>query len=217
MGEQCSEIEENLWKNNSKRTCQLVKDLATVKQGRATTVQDRSGKYLTEEREILNRWTEYCSGLYNHKASGDPSVLNCPQTDTEDDHPNGSQRSRGCGTIIEEGKSAGVDNIPTEQVQAGREDVITALTTMCNKIWQTGERPIPWTHFLVITLPKNGKLQKCQTYRMISLISHPSETLPKVILNRLKPQAEEIIAGRIGKRQSRKEHHRANLQPKNPL
>ncbi len=82
IGEQCREIEENLRKNNSKRTYQLVKDLTTVKQGKATTVQDRSGKCLTEERQILNRWTEYCSELYNCKALGDPSVLNCPQTDT---------------------------------------------------------------------------------------------------------------------------------------
>ena len=64
-----------------------MKDLTTVKQGKATTVQDRSGKCLTEERQILNRWTEYCSELYNHMANGDPSVLNCTQTDTEDDHP----------------------------------------------------------------------------------------------------------------------------------
>ncbi|WP_293815640.1 hypothetical protein, partial [Thiolapillus sp.] len=35
--EQCSEIEENLRKNNSKRAYQLVKDLTTVKQGKATT------------------------------------------------------------------------------------------------------------------------------------------------------------------------------------
>ena len=68
IGEQCSEIEENLRKNNSKRAYQLVKDLTTVKQGKVTTVQDCSGKRLTEEREILNRWTEYCS----HKANGDP-------------------------------------------------------------------------------------------------------------------------------------------------
>ena len=87
MGEQCSETEENLRKNNSKRAYQLVKDLTIVKQGKATTVQDRSGKCLTEERQILNRWTECCSELYNYKANGDPSVLNCPQTDTENDHP----------------------------------------------------------------------------------------------------------------------------------
>ena len=87
IGEQCGEIEENLRKNNSKRAYQLEKNLTTLKQGKATTVQDRSGKCLTEERQILNRWTEYCSELYNHKASGYPSVLNCTQTDTEDGHP----------------------------------------------------------------------------------------------------------------------------------
>ncbi|WP_293703141.1 hypothetical protein, partial [Thiolapillus sp.] len=39
IGEQCNETEENLRKNNSKRAYQLVKDLTTVKQGKATTVQ----------------------------------------------------------------------------------------------------------------------------------------------------------------------------------
>ena len=34
-------------------------------------IQDRSGKCLTEDREILNRWTEYCSELYSHKTNGD--------------------------------------------------------------------------------------------------------------------------------------------------
>ena len=63
-----------------------MKDLTTVKQGNAATVQDRSRKCLTEEREILNGWTEYCTELYNHKANGDSSVLDCPKTDTEDDH-----------------------------------------------------------------------------------------------------------------------------------
>ena len=55
IGEQCGEIDENLRKNNSKRVYQLVKDLTTVKQGKATPVQDRSGIYIKEEREILNR------------------------------------------------------------------------------------------------------------------------------------------------------------------
>ena len=40
---------------------------------------------------------------------------------------------------LKKGKSARVDSIPAELVQAGGEDVITALTTICNKIWQTGE------------------------------------------------------------------------------
>ena len=92
------------------------------------------------------------------------------------------------------GKSAGVDNIPAELVQAGGEDVITALTTICNKIWQTGEWPTPWTQSLVIKLPEKGNLQQCQNYQTISLVSHPSKVMPKIILNRLKPQAEKNIA-----------------------
>ena len=130
-----------------------MKDLTTVKQGKATTVQDRSGKCLTEEQGILNRWTEYCTELYNHKANGDPSVLDCPHTETEDDHPVLRKKVEAAVQPLEKGKSAGVNNIPAELVQAGGEDVITALTTICNKIWQTGEWPTPWTQSLVITSP----------------------------------------------------------------
>ena len=37
-------------------------------------------------------------------------------------------------------------------------------------------------------------MQQCQNYRTISLISHPSKVMLKIMLNRLKPQAEKIIA-----------------------
>ena len=123
IGEQCSEIEENLGKNNRKRAYQLVKDLTTVKQGKATTVQDHSGKCLTEDQQILNRWTEYCSELYNYKANEDPSVLNCPQKDTEDDHPILCREVEAAVQSLKKGKSAGVTNIPAELVLAGGEDV----------------------------------------------------------------------------------------------
>ena len=73
-------------------------------------------------------------------------------------------------------------------------DAEDVLTEICNRIWRTGEWPTPWTESLIITLPKKGNLQLCQNYRTISLISHSSKVMLKGILNRLKPQAEEIIA-----------------------
>ena len=72
--------------------------------------------------------------------------------------------------------------------------MIDMLLTICNKIWQSGDWPTPWTQSLVITLPKKGNLQQCQNYRTISLICHPSKVMLKILLNRLKPQAETIIA-----------------------
>ena len=105
--------------------------------------------------------------VVNHKANGDPSVLNCTQTYTEDDHPIRRSEVEAAVQSLKKGKSAGVDNIPAELVQVGRE----ALTAMCNKTWQTGEWSTPWTQSLVITLSKKGNLQQCQNYRTISLIS----------------------------------------------
>ena len=58
IGAQCEDIETCLNKNNSKRAYQLVKDLTSEKHGRSSTIQDKSGKCRTEEKEILSRWTE---------------------------------------------------------------------------------------------------------------------------------------------------------------
>ena len=44
---QCEEIETYLNKTNSKRAYQLVTDLTSEKQGRSSTIQDKSGKCLT--------------------------------------------------------------------------------------------------------------------------------------------------------------------------
>ena len=57
IAEQCCEIEDSLSKNNRKKAYQIVKDLTSVKKGITTTIQDKSGKCLTEEQQILNRWT----------------------------------------------------------------------------------------------------------------------------------------------------------------
>ena len=46
----------------------------------------------------------------------------------------------------------------------------------------------------IITIPKKGNLQLCNNYRTISLISHVSKVMLKIIFNRLKPQAANIIA-----------------------
>ena len=94
------------------------------------------------------------------------------------------------------GKSAGMDNIPAELVQAGGEAMIDILTAIYNKIWKTGEWPTTWTQSLVITLPKKGNLQLCLNYRTISLISHPSKVMLKTI--RQTPQSAVLFNGSTG-------------------
>ena len=98
-------------------------------------MQDKDGKMLTEDKEINNRWTEYCSDLYNHQLNGEPNILNCPQTNEDDDFP----------VLLEEveylkrQKAAEIDNTPLELIKAGGEAMIDALTLKCKKNWKLGE------------------------------------------------------------------------------
>ena len=109
--EQCQGIEENLQKNNSKKAYQLVKELTSSRQGRTTTIQNKAGKCLTEEQDILERWTEYCSELYTHKTTGDPKVLDVPPSINSDSYPIMREEIEVAVTSLKKGKSAGVHNI----------------------------------------------------------------------------------------------------------
>ena len=150
----------------------------------------------------MKRWTEYCSDLYNHTPSGNPAVLHVPPVTDTDNHPILRDEVTAAVKSLKKDKAAGADNIPAELIIAGGEAVTDMLHKICNKIWQTGEWPLCWTQSLVITLPKKGNLQQCQNYRTISPISDASKVMLKIILNRLRPQAENIIAERTGRLQS---------------
>ena len=108
-----------------------------------TTIKDKSGKCLTEEKEILSRWTEYCSELYNYESCKDNTVLDCSQPPEENLQPIPREEVEIAVASLKKGKSAGVDNIPAELVQAGGETMIDVLTEICNRIWRTGEWPTP--------------------------------------------------------------------------
>ena len=62
----------------------------------------------------------------------------------EDDLPILHKEVEAAVQSLKKRKSAGVNNFPAELVQAGGEDVNTALMTIYHKIWQTGEWPTPW-------------------------------------------------------------------------
>ena len=95
-----------------------------------------------EKTKILERWTEYCTELYNYELKGDASVLLTP-TSQNDDSDNFILKSEieEAVKMLKKGKSPGVDNIPGELIQAGGQPMITALHNICNKIWTNKKWP----------------------------------------------------------------------------
>ena len=163
IGAQCEEIETCQNKNNSKRAYQLMKNLPSEKQDRSSTIQDKSGKCLIEEKEIHSRWTEYCPELYNYESCGDNAVLDCSQAPEEDLQPILRENVEIAVTTLKKGKSAGVDNIPAELVQDGGKTMADVLTEICNRIWRTGGWSTPWTQSLIFTLPKRATCSSVRT------------------------------------------------------
>ena len=90
---------------------------------------------LTEEQDILKRWTEYCSDLYTNTTTRDPKVPNVTPPTNNDSYPILREEVEAAVKSLKKGKSAGVDNIPSELVQAGGEAMIDMLLIICNKIW----------------------------------------------------------------------------------
>lgn len=194
--DQCCNVEEGLANGNSKKAYETLRILTKTQQRAATVIEDSSGQLLTENTAVLSRWTEYCRDLYNHKTEPDLSILQNDQDGARkaEDLPVLAEEVEAAIYSLKGGKSPGVDNIPAELLKHGGEVTTKILTILCRKIWEQKKWPVEWTQSLVIPLPKKGNLKQCQNYRTISLISHPSKVMLKIILNRLKPIAEELLA-----------------------
>ena len=193
IDDQCDEIEHSIATNNGKKAYQPVKTTTKQQQVKVNNIQDKDGKCLTEVEDKTKRWTEYCSELYTFQNKGDTSVLICQESTEEGEFPILRQEVESAIKTLKCGKAAGVDNVSAELITHGGQPVVDVLHAICNKIWETGKWPSTWTKSMIITIHKKGNLQLCNNYRTISLISHGSKVL-KIILNRLKPLAENIIA-----------------------
>lgn len=196
ISDQCENIEKGMKKGNSKLAYDTLKNLTKTQQNRSSVIEDTSGELLTENSAVLNRWTQYCQELYNYPIQPDDSLLDGDSTPSREPSPLPVMREEVEEAIrsLPEGKSPGADNIPTELLKHGGNELVTIVTSLCQKIWEAKQWPTEWTQALIIPLPKKGNLRQCQNYRTISLISHTSKIMLRVILNRLKKEAEEQLA-----------------------
>ena len=65
---------------------------------------------------------------------------------------------------LKNGKAAGPDNIPAEEIKADTETTVTILHSLFSKIWEKEEVPVQWKQGLVIKLPKKGDIRDCSNY-----------------------------------------------------
>ncbi len=93
-------------------------------------------------------------------------------------------------------KATGTDEIPGELLQQGGECIVNQYHRICNDIWRRESIPEEWSKSIILTLPKEGDITRCENHRINILINHGSKVLLEVIRNRMKPYAEAVFNNR---------------------
>ena len=73
--EQRKNIEKGMMSGNSKEAYNTLKALTKTQQHKSAVIEDSSENILTESIVVLNRWTEYGSGLYNYLLHPETGLL----------------------------------------------------------------------------------------------------------------------------------------------
>ena len=101
-------------------------------------------------------------------------------------------------------KANGDDGIPVELFQILKDDAVKVLHSTCQQIWKTQQWPQEWKRSVFIPSPKKGNAKECLNYRTISLISHASKAMLKIIQARLQQYVNhELLDVQVGFRKSR--------------
>ena len=78
-------------------------------------------------------------------------------------------------------KASGGDGIPAELSQTLKDDAVKVLHSVCQQIWKTQQWPQDWKMSVFIPIPKKGNAKECSKYHTISLISHASKVMLKIL------------------------------------
>ena len=79
----------------------------------------------------------------------------------------------------------GGDGIPVELFQILKDDVVKVLHSICQHIWKTQQWPQDWKRSVFIPIPKEGCAKEWSNYCTITLISHASKMIFKILQARL--------------------------------
>ena len=73
------------------------------------------------------------------------------------------------------------DGIPAELFQILKDDAVKVLHSISQKIWKTQQWPQDWKRSVFIPVPKKSNARGCSKYCPITLISHASKVMLKIL------------------------------------
>ena len=155
-----------------------IRDTKGTFRAKMGSIKDRNGMDLTEAEDIKKRWQEYTEELYK-QVLNDLHNHNGVITHLEPDTPE-CEVKWALGSITMN-KASGGDGIPVELFQILKDNAVKVLHSICQQIWKTQQWPQDWKRSAFIPIPKKGNAKECSNYHTITLISHASKVMLKIL------------------------------------
>ena len=172
------------------KTRNLYKKIRETFHTEMGTGKERNGMNLTEAENIKKRWQEYTEKLYKkvlvtHNHDGVMPHLEPDIPECEFKWPLGS---------VTKAKLLEVMEFQLSYLKIQKDDAIKVLHSICQKIWKTQQRPQDWRMSVFFPIPKKGNAKECLNYCSITLISHVSKLVLKILQARLQQYIYQELA-----------------------
>ena len=175
----CQKIE-NLSRNHqAKEMFEEIKCLNPKESNQSGCIKDKEEKIIFEAEKIIERWKEYIEDLFADQRPENP-IKNFPKGPDIT-----SQKVETTLQRMKKGKAMGIDNIPTESLQALGGFGTKQLTKICNQMYRSAEIPEDLRTSIFIVLPKKPRATECSDHQTISLMCHTLKLLLLIILKRI--------------------------------
>ena len=167
-----------LGSSSSRDLFMKIRDTKGTFHAKMGIINNRDAVDLTEAEEIKKRWQEYTEDL-NKKALNNPDSHDGLVTHLEPDILE-CKIKWALGSITTN-KATGRDGIPLELFQILKNDAVKVLHPICQQIWKTQQWPQGWKRSVFISIPKKGNAKECSDYCTVTLISHASKMMLKIL------------------------------------
>ena len=165
--------------------------------GESMTIKDKDGKLITDPERVRARWKEYIEKLYDMNGKPEEEDM---EVEKESSVPEDGKGPDLLNSEINEAiremkrnKAVGVDDIPAEFLKALGEKGTQELVEMCKRMYSDGVWPEDFTRVVMIPLQKKANAVDCEDHRTISLISHASKIMLKILTKRIEAKAKGFI------------------------
>jgi hypothetical protein len=130
--EKCRDLEEKAQKIRPRDMFRTITELTRQFIPKTGAVKGKNGELIMEKEKILERWTDYTPELY--KTNEQPEDLNGSTYEKEPWILESEVR-----WVLDQlpyNKAPGCDNIQIELLKAIKEEVIPAMSILCNEAWE---------------------------------------------------------------------------------